>query len=90
MCYKGDFHCPFVLQLRKVDISSAASRQIAADLEQSTASNAAPLDEVIRTDFMADLDPEGPNSNSTTVENISHDIEDNLLLEEFTNASRLE
>jgi hypothetical protein len=77
------------LALRKGDISSVAARQILADLEQSTASDAIPLNEAIRAGFMADLDLEGPKSNSTTVENLAHDIEDNLLLEEFTNASRL-
>lgn len=78
------------LALRKGDISSTAARHILTDLDQSTTSDADPLDEAIRAGFMADLDLEGPISNSTTVENLAYDIDDNLLLEEFTNASGLE
>lgn len=78
------------LALQKGDFSSTTEQRFLPDLEQSTTSDPASLDENIRAGFLADLELEGFEQKSANSDNLASNIEDNLLFEESTDICTIE
>jgi hypothetical protein len=78
------------LALQKSDFSSTTEPRFLPDLEQSTTSDPASLNENIRAGFLADLELEGFEQKCANLDNLASNIKDNLLLKEYTKVCTIE